>query len=436
MLDIKFIRENAETVKKNCEDRKMKCDIDRLLILDEKRRELMLAVEELNAEKNKINNQIQKASSEEKGKLIEQGKEVKDKLEKTEPELEKVNAEYKSILYAIPNMHSEDTPIGPDESCNEVIKKVGEIPKFDFQPKEHWELGAELDLIDSVRAAKVSGSRFNYLKGDLVLLEFALMQFAFSVLTDAKILKEIAEKNNLKVSAKPFIPVLPPVMIRPEIMNRMARLDPEEMYSLERDNLNLIGSAEHTLGAMYADEILDAKELPIRLVGFSTAFRREAGSYNKDMKGILRVHQFNKLEMESFTEPDKSLDEQNFIVAIQEHLIGALGVPYQVVSICTGDMGKPDVRQIDIETWMPGQNKYRETNTSDLIGDFQARRLNTRFRSDDGKVEYVHMNDATAFSGRPMIAIMENYQQADGSIKVPKVLKKFMPGNPDFIVKK
>ncbi len=435
MLDIKFIRENADAVKKNCLDRNIKCDVDRLLELDEKKRQIALEMEKLSAEKNKLND-LMKSGPENREALIEKGKAVKEDLDKLTPELETVSDEYKNLLYKIPNMHSEDTPIGPDESGNKVIRKVGEIPKFDFKPKEHWELGIELDIIDSVRGAKVSGSRFNYLKGDLVLLEFSLMQFAFSVLTNEEVLKEIAEKNNLKVSTKPFVPILPPVMIRPDVMNRMARLDSEEMYSLERDNLNLIGSAEHTLGAMYADEILDPKQFPIRMVGFSTAFRREAGSYNKDMKGILRVHQFDKLEMESFTEPDKALDEQNFIVAIQEYLIGSLGVPYQIVAICTGDMGKPDVRQIDIETWMPGQNKYRETNTSDLIGDFQARRLNTRFRSADGKLEYVHMNDATAFSQRPLIAIIENYQQSDGSIKIPEVLKKFMPMPMDVIRKK
>ena len=296
---------------------------------------------------------------------------------------------------------------------------MGKIPQFDFQPKEHWQLGADLDIIDSERAVKVSGSRFIYLKGGLVLLEFALMQFALSVLTDEKQLKKISEDNKVDVPSRPFIPVLPPIMIRPEMMNRMGRLDPEEMYSLERDHLNLIGSAEHTLGSMYADEILDANKLPIRMVGFSPAFRREAGSYNKDMKGILRLHQFNKLEMESFTLPEKSLEEQNFIVAIQEYLMKALEIPYQVVQICTGDMGKPDYRQIDIEAWMPGQNKYRETHTSDLINDFQARRLN--------KIEFVHMNDATAFSERPLIAILENFQQRDGSVEIPKVLQKYMP---------
>ena len=436
MLDIKFIRENVEAMKKNCQNRNAECDIDTLLELDEKRKKLVQKVEELNKQKNELNDLMQKAGAEEKKELIEKGKKIKQELEGNEPELKNVEEEYKRLLYQVPNMPSKDTPIGKDESENKVIKKVGEPTKFSFQPKEHWQLGEELDLIDIERAGKVSGARFAYLKGELVLLEFALMQFAFSVLTDEKKLEEIIKKNNLNTVSTPFIPVFPPVMIRPDMMNRMARLNTEEMYSLDRDKLNLIGSAEHTLGAMYADEILEAKKLPIRMVGFSPAFRREAGSYGKDMKGILRMHQFDKLEMESFTLPEKSLDEQNFIVAIQEYLMQALEIPYHLVAICTGDMGKPDVRQIDIEAWMPGQNKYRETHTSDLIGDFQARRLNTKVRMENNKLEYVHMNDATAFSQRPLIAILENYQQTDGSVKIPEVLRKYMPGNPEFIRKK
>lgn len=436
MLDIKFIREHKELIKENCRNRNVDCDIDKILSLDDKKRELTKQVEYLRAEKNDLNELIQKASDKEKRELIERGKKIKEKSEAIEPELQKVSEELDVLLYKIPNVHSQDTPVGPDESGNKVIKKVGEIPKFDFEPKEHHEIGASLDLIDTERAGKVSGSRFAYLKGELVLLEFALMQFAFSVLTDEKQLEKIIEDNNLNISSKPFVPVIPPIMIRPDMMNRMARLDPEEMYSLERDNLNLIGSAEHTLGSMYADEILDVKDLPIRMVGFSPAFRREAGSYGKDMKGILRMHQFDKLEMESFTLPEKSRDEQDFIVSIQEYLMQALKIPYQVVAVCTGDMGKPDVRQIDIESWMPGQNKYRETHTSDLIGDFQARRLNTKVRLESGKLEYVHMNDATAFSQRPLVAIMENYQQADGSVLIPEVLRKWMPGNIAIISKK
>lgn len=438
MLDIKFIRENRDEVKKNCENRNVKCDIDRLLELDEKRRSSVQYIEELNAEKNKLNLLIQKSSDDERKELIEQGKSVKEKLEKSEPELKEIEEEYKKLLSGIPNFSSDDTPIGPDESGNKVLRKVGNVTEFEFQPKDHIELGKELGIIDTERAAKISGSRFNYLKGDLAMLEFALVQYCFSILTNEDILKEVISKNNLDVSSKPFIPVVPPVLVKQETLERMARIEPrEERYYIPSDDLFLIGSAEHSVGSIHMDETLDEDNFPIRYVGFSTSFRREAGSYGKDTKGILRVHQFDKLEMVSFSAPEKGIDEQNLIVAIQEYLIGSLGLPYQVVAICTGDMGTPDFRQIDIETWMPGQNKYRETNTSDYNTDYQSRRLNTKIKRKDEKAEFVHMNDATAYAiGRILIAIIENHQQADGSVKIPEVLKKFMPVQIDAINKK
>jgi seryl-tRNA synthetase len=433
MLDIKFIRENKKEVKKNCELRNIKCDVDRLLELDEKRRKFIAEIGDLKEKKNEINEKMK--SSNNRNALIVEGKNIKEDLDKLEPDFEEIEKEYKEILYTVPNIISPDTPIGPNESENKVIRQWGKIPKFDFQPKEHWEVGKELDIIDIERAAKVSGSRFAYLKGGAAMLEFALVQHVFSVLTGEAVLKEIIEKNELDVSTKPFVPVVPPVLIKPESMQRMARLEPrEERYHTLADDLYLVGSAEHTLGAMYMDETLKEEELPLRYIGFSTAFRREAGSYGKDTKGILRVHQFDKLEMESFSLPENSLKEQDFIVAIQEYLMQSLKLPYQVVAICTGDMGGPDYRQIDIETWMPGQNKYRETNTSDLMNDYQSRRLNTKVKRKDGKTEFVHMNDATAFAiGRTLIAIIENGQQADGSVVIPEVLRKWMPGNMEVI---
>ncbi len=427
MLDIQYIRQNKEKVAEAAKNKNVSLDVEALLAKDAERLKLLREIEELQSLKNDVNDLIQQSKSDdEKKEIIEKGKEIKKNLEAKEPIYQKAKEEFDLLMSQVPNVPSDDTPIGKDESSNQVLRKVGEPKKFDFQPKEHWQIGEALELMDAERAAKVSGNRFAYLKGDLVLLEFALMQFAFSVLTSTEKLSAIIAEKQLKVAAKPFVPVLPPVLIRPEMMTRMARLDPEEMYALERDHLNLIGSAEHTLGAMYADEVLSGAELPIRMVGFSVAFRREAGSYGKDMKGFLRMHQFDKLEMESFTVPDQSRDEQDFIVAIQEHLLEKLGLPYQVVAVCTGDMGKPDIRQIDLETWMPGQNRYRETNTADLIGDFQARRLNTKYRDGEGKTHFIHMNDATAFSQRPLIAILENYQQADGSVIVPEVLRPYL----------
>lgn len=434
MLDIKFIRENQERVAKAIKDKSANVDLAKLLEVDKRRRKLLQESEQLRSLKNDINDIIKSAVDEkERVDAIAKGKEIKEKSDVIAPQFDMLTQQYEDLMRRVPNVPSDDTPIGPDGSGNVVVREVGDRPRFSFQPKEHWQLGADLDVIDVPRAAKVSGARFAYLKGDLVLLEYALMHFALSVLTDEKQLSMIAEKAHVTVPTKPFVPVLPPVLIRPDMMQRMARLDPEEMYAVERDGLTLIGSAEHALGAMYADETFQEKNLPLRLVGFSTAFRREAGSHGKDMKGILRLHQFNKLEIESFTTAEQSRTEQDFIVAIQEYLMQMLKLPYRVVAVCTGDMGKPDVRQIDIETWMPGQDRYRETHTSDLIGDFQARRLNTKVKRADGTVEFVHMNDATVFSQRPLIAIMENYQQEDGSIVIPNVLRPFMPFSNDRI---
>ena len=245
-------------------------------------------------------------------------------------------------------------------------------------------------------------------------------------LTNPATLQKIITDAGLTVSNKPFVPVVPPVFIRPEVMQRMGRLEPrEERYHIVSDDLFLVGSAEHTLGPMHMEQTFEEKDLPVRYIGYSTAFRREAGSYGKDTRGIIRVHQFDKLEMETFSLPENSTEEQNFIVAIQEYLVQLLKIPYRVVQICTGDMGKPDSRQMDIEMWMPGENAYRETHTSDLMTDFQSRRLNIKIKRETGKV-FAHMNDATAFAiGRTLVAIMENYQNEDGTITVPEVLRPY-----------
>ena len=334
------------------------------------------------------------------------------------------------LLREVPNIPLPDVPVGKDDTENKVLKIWGKVPVFNFTPKDHVALGQDLDLISTEKASTITGARFAYLKREAALLEFALVQYVLSVVTSEKILKKIADSVEKEYSPKPFIPVVPPVMIRPEVFRKMGRLteaDKEERYYLQQDDLYLVGSAEHTLGPLHMDETLPEEALPLRCLGFSTAFRREAGSYGKDMKGILRVHQFDKLEMESFTAPEDSLKEQNFFVAIQEYLMQGLELPYQVVAVCTGDMGKPDARQIDIETWLPGQEKYRETHSADLMQDFQARRLNIKVKRKDGKIEFAHMNDATAFAiGRTLIAILENYQQKDGSVKMPRVLQGYV----------
>jgi len=429
MLDIKFIRENINLVKKNNKNKKIEVDLDLFLAFDDERKKLQMEIENLRNERNKISK-----TKPTETEIIEMRK-LGEKLKDFEERFKNAETQFEKILFKIPNIADISTPVGIDESENKVIKEVGEKPKFDFKPKEHWELGKYLDVIDNEKAAEIAGSRFTYLKGKLVLLQFALVNLAFSILTDETELKKIIEKNKLKVNSKPFIPVVPPVMIKTEVLHKMARLEPkEERYYIPCDDIFLIGSAEHTLGSMHMNEVIPENKMPIRYAGFSLAFRREAGSYGKDTKGIIRVHQFDKLEMESFSLPENSLEEQNFFVAIQEELMQLLWLPYRVVQICTGDMSGPDARQIDIETWLPGQNNYRETHTADLMTDYQARRLKTKVKRNDGKNEFAHMNDATAFAiGRTLVAIMENYQQKDGSIMVPKILKKFV--NFNFITK-
>ncbi|HEY4475010.1 MAG TPA: serine--tRNA ligase [Candidatus Paceibacterota bacterium] len=427
MLDIKFIRQNQGKVREAIKNKRSSLDLDKLLASDERRRHLLSESESLKAEQNKRSKGPQSPVD------LEELKALKEKIKLIENELKSVEEEYERLMMTVPNIPTEDTPVGKDELENKVLRKWGKIKSLDFKPKEHWELGEALDLIDSERASKVSGARFSYLKRGLVLMEFAIIQYGLSVLTDEKLLKKIIKKTGLDIKPTPFIPVLPPVLIKPDVFQKMARLEPkEERYHIPGDDLYLIGSAEHTLGPMHMDETFKEDDLPVRYVGFSTAFRREAGSYGKDMKGILRVHQFDKLEMESFCLPENSIKEQDLFVAIQEYFFQELNIPYQVVAICSGDMGGPDARQIDIEAWMPGQNRYRETHTADLMTDYQSRRLGIKVKRNlpAGRgSEFVHMNDATALAlSRTPIAIMENYQTKKGTIEVPKVLRKFMGG--------
>lgn len=421
MLDIKFIRENKRIVEENNKNRKIKIDLDKFLSLDEERRGVQVEIEGLRNERNKISK-----SRPTEVEIMEMRK-LGERLKDLEERFRNLELEVQNFLFQIPNIIHASVPIGPDETGNKILRQVGDKPKFDFEPKEHWQLGKYLDVIDNEKATEITASRFTYLKGKLALLQFALIQHTLVILTDENILKKIISKAKLAIKSTPFIPVVPPVMIKPEVFQKMARLEPkEERYYIPSDDLFLIGSAEHTLGPLHMEETFLEEDLPLRYVGVSTSFRREAGSYGKDTKGILRVHQFDKIEMESFCLPENSIKEQDFFVAVQEFLMQSLEIPYQVVQICTGDMGGPDARQIDIEAWMPGQNKFRETHTADLMTDYQARRLKTRVKRNSGELELVHMNDATAFAiGRTLIAIMENYQQKDGHVVVPRVLRRY-----------
>lgn len=432
MLDIKFIRENLEKVKKDTANKNRSVDFDRLIELDEIRRKSQTEIDTLRARRNEIAEHMQKERNDD---LIEEGRGVKEKMVALEDTYTKINDEFGQILLSVPNIVSEEMPIGKDESENVVIRKWGEQRSFDFPIKDHIEIGKELDLIDVEKSADISGARSYYLKNEAVLIQFAIIQLVMDTLKNQEIISKLAKQvgNN---SDKVFIPVLPPVMIKPQIMKKMDRLDPiEERYYIPSDDIVLVGSAEHTLGPLHMDEIVDIKNLPIRYIGYSTAFRREAGSYGKDTKGILRVHQFDKLEIESFSSKENGESEQALIVAIQEYLVQQLEIPHQVISICTGDTGKPDYRQFDIECWIPTQNKYRETHTSDYMTDYQARRLNARYKDENGEKYFMHMNDATAFAiSRILIAILENNQQFDGSVIIPKALQSYV--GKDRITKK
>ncbi|MDR0591419.1 MAG: serine--tRNA ligase [Candidatus Nomurabacteria bacterium] len=429
MLDINYIRNDAARVKEFSKQKGYTVDVDGLLDLDDRRKNLQQAIDRLRQQRNQIADEIGAGSGKPSAELIERGKRIKEELSGLEEELDYVEQNFYMLLKTIPNAPAEDVPVGATEDDNVVAEYVGEKPDFDFEPRNHWEIGQQRDWIDKERAAKVAGSRFAYIKNDMVKLEFAIIQLVIDTLTDESKIAEIAKKAGLKgVSAKPFAPVLPPLMIKTELYDAMDRLEPQDdRYKIEGDDLWLQGSAEHVLGSMYAGEIIEESELPLRMVGFATSFRKEAGTYGKDMEGILRMHQFDKLEMESFTTAEAGIDEHLLFVAIQCHLLEALELPYRVILKCTADIGKPNARGVDMEAWLPGQDKYRETHTADYMTDYQARRLKTRVRREGGDIELVHTNDATAFAlGRTMIAVIENGQMSDGVVKLPKTLQKYM----------
>lgn len=427
MIDIQFIRENPEIVKEKSLQKGYDIDVDQLLGFDKKRRELQQQVDDLRRQKNEIAESMKGGRPDDA--QIARGKLVKEQLTDLEHKLSSVEKEFILLLRNVPNMPLDSVPIGFKEEENVVIKTIGEKPQFEFEPKNHAEIAISKGWLDKERATKVAGARFVYTKGDLVRLEFALWQFGLEVLSDESILKEIIETNNLNISSKPFIPILPPAVAKKEVFEATGRLNKEEQtYKIEEEDLWLNASAEHTISPIYLNEILPEDELPIRFVGYTTAFRREAGTYGKDTEGIFRLHQFNKLEMESFCTPESSLQEHLFMVAIQEYLMQKLELPYHVLEKCTADIGRPNAKGVDIEAWIPSQNTYRETHTADYITDYQARAMKTRLRRNDGSIELLHTNDATVFSQRPLVAILEVNQTKQGDVIVPEVLRKYLNG--------
>ena len=436
MLDIQFIRDNPELIQEKSRQKGYAVDVQQLLTLDNNRRTRLTQIEELRRRRNEqadtIKNGAEGSDLRPTPEQITAGKQLKEELAQLETDLKAIDEQYAPLLKSVPNMPLEGVPIGATEDENVIAKTVGEPTKFDFTPKHDYELGGAdaNDWIDKERAAKISGSRFAYIKGDLVRLQFAIVQFVLTTLGDEKVLQKLIDENGLNLVAKPFTPVLPPAMLRTEPYVASARLNAEEVtYKIEQDDLWLNASAEHTLCTMYWNEVLPESMMPIRYVGYSTSFRREAGTYGKDMEGIFRMHQFDKLEMEVFSTAETALDEHKLLVAIQEYLVQQIGLPYRVIEKCTFDIGKPNARGIDIDCWFPGQNNYRETHTADYLTDYQARDLKIRVKKKNGVVELVHTNDATAFAlGRIMKAIVENYQTADGHVNIPDVLQPYMGG--------
>jgi seryl-tRNA synthetase len=410
MLDIKFIRQKPEEVKKGVKKKGFNPKIiDQILELDRKRREYIKITESLKAKQNKLGK-----------KDMEEARKIKAKIVEIAPNLGKTEQKFNDLMLQVPNLPLEDVPVGKNENDNRVLRTVGEKPKFDFQPKDHLELGESLNIIDIKRAAKASGTRFGCLKREAALLEFALVNLAL----------EVAAKEG-------FVPIIPPALIKPKAMAGMGYIDIKEdlaeRYFLEKDQLFLIGTAEQSIGPLHQGEVFEEGELPSRAIAFSTCFREEAGSYGKDTRGIFRVHQFDKVEMFSFCKPRDSKKEHQFFLEIAEKLMQSLKIPYRIVQVCTGDLARPSAATFDLEAWLPGQNRYRETHSFSNCTDFQARRLNIRFRkpasakASAGKLEFVHTLNGTAFAiGRTLIAIIENYQQKDGSVKIPEVLQEYL----------
>jgi len=413
MLDIKFIRDNLRAVKEGAKNKNVKVDIDDLLETDKRLRETLRALEDIRAQKNRATKEIGKTKdSKEKKRIILKMRELDGNSDRLSERLKELEEKFNHLMLQVPNLPEEEVPIGKDGSENKILKEVGEKPKFKFKFKDYLTLAENLDLVDIKRAAKVSGSRFSFLKNEAVLLEFALINLAF---------------DSLKKDG--FHQVIPPVMLKPEMARGTGYFeatDANEAYFIEKDNLFLVGTSEQPLLAMHANEVLEDKELPQKYLAFSTCFRREAGSYGKDTKGILRVHQFDKIEMFCLSRPENSKKEYSLFLEREEKLMKLLKIPYRVIQMCTGDLGFPAASKYDIESWIPSENRYRETHSVSNCTDFQARRLNIKYRNKSGKLEFVHTINGTVFAmGRMLIAIIENYQQEDGSILVPEVLQKY-----------
>lgn len=435
MLDIKFIRENQRAVEKAIKDKNIDLNLDKFLELDKKRVETLQKIEKLQTDKNKLNDKI--ARADDKEKVIAEGKEIKEKLAKLDPEFKKIKDEFDNMMVQVPTMPSEDTPVGKDEEDNKEVDRWGKIPKFDFKPKDHIEIGKDLDILDLEKGAKVGGYRGYYFKNEGATLAMAVMMYALN-----------------KMVEKGFSPMIPPTLVKGfalfgsgyfkgkeydgeiDEIYQVATSDKEVDGSTSKEKKFLVGTAEPSLLAYYSDEVLSEKDLPVKTCGYSQCYRSEIGSYGKETKGIYRVHEFMKIEQvviskASIEESDKLQQE---MVGISREMHEEMGLPYRLLQICTGDMGAGKYKMFDLEAWMPGLERWGETGSASNFLDWQARRLNVKYEDKNGKKQFAYLLNNTALpSPRIFISIIENYQQKDGSVVVPEVLRKWMPGNIERI---
>ncbi len=410
MLDIQFIRDNRELVARKAQEKQIPADIDRLLEVDQKRRELLQAVEGLRAKRNE--NAAGMKGGKPSPETIEQGKHIKVALSQAEEQLGATEKEYEDLLSGVPNVTPDDTPLGGEEA-NRPEKHWGDIAEKDFTVQDHLTWGESRGLIDFERGAKVSGSKFYFLKGSLAQLDLAVVQLGM----------QLAVKHG-------FTPMLVPHMVTTRVASGtgyLPRGEERQIYKIEGEDLNLIATAEIPITGYHADEIIDVKELPLLYVGLSPSYRMEAGAYGKHGKGLYRVHQFNKLEFYVFCKPEDSEEWHQKLMAVEEELCQMLEIPYQVVRIAAGDLGAPAYKKYDINYWSPVDKTYRELTSCSNVTDYQARRLNIRYRTEQGDIRFVHtLNGTAAAMSRVPIALIENHQQADGTVRLPKSLQAFL----------
>ncbi len=415
MLDMKMVRQNPEKIRKMLKDRMVEFDLDLLLQLDEKRREMIISTDRLRNKKNEMSIKISEAkkASEDPSSQIQEMQLTGQELAKLEEVQNKTESEYKKLVYSIPNLLHESVPIGPDDSKNKEIRKWGTISQFDFNVVDHIDIAEKLNLLELERAAKTAGARFYYLRGDLVKLNQSLIQFALDFL-----------------AKKGYTMFQPPYMINRKAMEGAVIANDFEdvIYKVEGEDLYLIGTSEHAIASMYADEILDGKSLPIRCAAVSPCFRKEAGAHGKDQKGIFRVHQFEKIEQFVFSRPEDSWMEHENMLAITEEFFQKLEIPYKVILLSSGDMAKISAKTYDLEAWMAGQNAYREIVSCSNCLDYQARRLKIRFRDKTNEeTKYLHtLNSTLVATERTMVAILENFQTKDGHVNIPNILQKYL----------